>query len=565
MCTDVIRLGSEKMAKKNRWLLGILLCGLLAGCGQKETAPEPETTGQNVTEEAQTETEDLKQEENAEVRELTADEVAYFSEYIKKSENYGFLLSVYDSADEVNLDELFYSGAGIDAGSMTDTDIAAFLKASGQEEIYTDVAHLTTDQLDEFLLKKTGYEYSQMKCPLSWVYSAETDTYYQEAGDTNYTRFDCIGGMAAGDLYTLHVQKTGDGTGYRMEEYELVLRKQGADYQVVSNHLLEKEGLISEQTFEIENEVFGKVTFASYLPAENTELKYADVTFKIIRNGEVLSVLVGMTPDNLRENLQFRSVDAVSFKDYNSDGHKDILIIASYEVISGEKAKSIETEVRIYSGNEYGYYPLEEKLTEDTNSALTEKTIDSILGFLGAGEKDTEEFSEESWKKAYIAFLKKADAEGQWQGYTLIYLDDDDIPELVEVGNSEAVGCKIVNYADGVLKESQLNRLYFSYIEKENLLCNSEGNMDSYYDLVYKLADGVLTPVAAGYYGAEDNSNVQYDENGEPVYQYEWNGKNVSKAEYTQSLNAVYDTSKARVGYLWDELDSADELIEKLR
>ena len=82
-------------------------------------------------------------------------------------------------------------------------------------------------------------------------------------------------------------------------------------------------------------------------------------------------------------------------------------------------------------------------------------------------------------------------------------------------------------------------RLGFSYIERENLLCNSDGNMDHYYDVVYRLENGRLVQAAAGYYGAEDNSAVRYDENQEPVYQYQWNGAVMTREEYNKALNAV--------------------------
>ena len=90
------------------------------------------------------------------------------------------------------------------------------------------------------------------------------------------------------------------------------------------------------------------------------------------------------------------------------------------------------------------------------------------------------------WKQAYISLLQSQDS-GQWHGYNLIYINDDAIPELVEIGIDEATGCNIVSFADGTVNETQLSRLYFSYIERGNLLCNSEGNMDSYYDIVYSM------------------------------------------------------------------------------
>ena len=39
--------------------------------------------------------------------------------------------------------------------------------------------------------------------------------------------------------------------------------------------------------------------------------------------------------------------------------------------------------MRIYSGTEWGYFYLEEDLSEAANSALAELSIESVLGFLG--------------------------------------------------------------------------------------------------------------------------------------------------------------------------------------
>ena len=133
--------------------------------------------------------------------------------------------------------------------------------------------------------------------------------------------------------------------------------------------------------------------------------------------------------------------------------------------------------------------------------------------------------------------------------YDVIYVDDDDIPEIALVGQDEATGTRIMYYADGQVKEEQLSRLYYTYIERENLLCNSEGHMDEYYDVVYSIQNGSMQVVAAGNYGACDNANVQLDANGEPIYQYYWNNKEVSFNQYSQELNAVYDTSKITQDY----------------
>lgn len=315
--------------------------------------------------------------------------------------------------------------------------------------------------------------------------------------------------------------------------------------------------IIRDQTFEVNLNPLGKVTFVSYEP-EAGENSAADARFELKDGDRTIAVLDGVYKDNNREKERFQKVEAVSFPDYNSDGFNDIIIICSYLPMSGTEAG--RSEVRIYSGSESGAFTLEKGLSETADSALAEKTVQSVLGFLGAGKKNE---APAGWKQAYIDYLQAQDIE-EWVGYQLIYLNDDDIPELVKIGNSEAVGCMIAACAGGSVVDNQLNRLYFSYIEKGNLLCNSEGNMDNYYDLVYTMTDGQLSLVASGYYGAKDNSKLEFDENGDPIYQYEWNGKLMSHEEYSRALNAVYDTSKARDGYAWEQYLSREQAIQKI-
>ena len=103
-----------------------------------------------------------------------------------------------------------------------------------------------------------------------------------------------------------------------------------------------------------------------------------------------------------------------------------------------------------------------------------------------------------------------------------------------------------------------------TYIEKENLLCNSEGLIGYYYDNVYSIKDGVLTLIDNGEYWFASEMGDALDENGEPLYEYSWNGTKVSKEEYEQDLRAIYDTDKAKEGYQWDDAYSAEKIIEVL-
>ncbi len=317
--------------------------------------------------------------------------------------------------------------------------------------------------------------------------------------------------------------------------------------------------LIEEQSFSVTLRPLGQVQFASYRPDTSQDL-FADVTFSIEKNGTRLQELPGVFENNCRSNESFLRVDAVSFLDYNQDGYDDIITICSYSMASGPDAAKEYSEIRYYSGSENGAFIFENEMSVAATSALTEISIETAKSFIGVGKG----VSAEPWQQAYIDYLTQESEVESQEGYTLIYLDGDEIPELVEIGDCEAVGCRIVNFSDGAVHVAQLNRLHFSYLEKENLLCNSEGNMDCYYDLVYQIKDGELTLLAEGYYGAEDNSNVQYDEEGNPIYRYEWEGVEMSREDYEKALNAIYDTSRAKDGHLYGESQSVEEMISLL-
>ena len=70
--------------------------------------------------------------------------------------------------------------------------------------------------------------------------------------------------------------------------------------------------------------------------------------------------------------------------------------------------------------------------------------------------------------------------------------------------------------------------------------------MDVYYDKIYGIQDGQFVLKASGEYGAEDNTSVKMDENGNPIYKYKWNNKEVaSESEYMELLEKSYDIERS--------------------
>ena len=165
--------------------------------------------------------------------ELSDEELNSFTDFVNSIENYGFLLSEYTAPTDVDLYEVFYCGAGISAHSLTDDELEAYEQATDWP-IELDVERLTTAQINDFLIKKTGHSLEEMKKTFTWTYLEKYDAYIFQHGDTNYCSFICTEGKKIDeDIFEIHYipqQEYGVNAGI------LTLKRSGDDYIFVSNH-----------------------------------------------------------------------------------------------------------------------------------------------------------------------------------------------------------------------------------------------------------------------------------------------------------------------------------------
>lgn len=158
-----------------------------------------------------------------------------------------------------------------------------------------------------------------------------------------------------------------------------------------------------------------------------------------------------------------------------------------------------------------------------------------------------------SWHRAYLEYIQNEAGDISRYGrlqeakFQLIYVDDDNVPELWIQGSSMADGSHICTF-DG----QQVNSIFISeygnlqYIERSGYFYTDGGHMDVYWDGVYRIQNGQFVEIARGDFGAQDNANVQLNANGEPIYQYSWNGISTTKQAYQDCLNRTFDFSAAR-------------------
>ena len=167
---------------------------------------------------------------------LTEDELRGFEEYLNRTDNYGFLMSDYQSPEYINLNEVFYSGAGLEQSPLTEEERDMYLKTVGQPELFTDLVRLSTEQIDAFLTEKTGLSLDRMKSGIGWIYLAPFDRYYSEHGDTNMRSFFCPGGEVDGGLY--RIRCLSDGYSQFNLESIVTLKKVSSGYQFLSNEII---------------------------------------------------------------------------------------------------------------------------------------------------------------------------------------------------------------------------------------------------------------------------------------------------------------------------------------
>lgn len=147
------------------------------------------------------------------------------------------------------------------------------------------------------------------------------------------------------------------------------------------------------------------------------------------------------------------------------------------------------------------------------------------------------------WKQAYRDYVQKN--ANDWDKFSLIYVNDDDVPELAVSTGAEAGGCQILTYTGSSVDVLQTYRLAFTYAQRENRLSNSAGHMDYYHDYVYEIQNGCWMRVAygecAGYKEGWSEAQGRYI-----CENYVWNGRETTMEAYLDAYARVYPQQRAK-------------------
>ncbi|MDE6386456.1 MAG: hypothetical protein K2L82_01465, partial [Lachnospiraceae bacterium] len=162
-----------------------------------------------------------------------------------------------------------------------------------------------------------------------------------------------------------------------------------------------------------------------------------------------------------------------------------------------------------------------------------------------------------TWQEAYIDFIHKIHAmslDYDGKGYSLIYVDDDDIPELYIYTGTMATGEFVVTFYDGNIGVMNRERVGLQYMEYGGLLYSTAGNYGFYPCNIYTLEKGKFSEIGTGWYSENiDGENICMD--------YFWEDNPVTETEYEAHIEELIDTSKCIEPSV---LYSKDEILEIL-
>lgn len=162
-------------------------------------------------------------------------------------------------------------------------------------------------------------------------------------------------------------------------------------------------------------------------------------------------------------------------------------------------------------------------------------------------QTESKEEEKEAWKMEYIEYIKGIAQKDSYiydnGKFLFVNINGDDIPEIFYDSGSGYGGSGIITYSNKKVVELHMgNSSYINYIEGKNIFKYSGGHMDVYYDKIYSIDNGEFVLHYSGDYGASDNSNIQFDSDGNLIYNYYWNDVKVSKEEYNNLINETYNS-----------------------
>ena len=406
---------------KRKFLIPLLTTILvLTACG-KDAGSDPDnifesTAGSSAETSAENSNNSDSPDSMANAEPISENEMNEFNDLFSTPEYIGFLKKPFNDPSELDWDVVLESGGGIIDTNISQDEIDAFVKEENQERLYANLWRISKKDLDSYAKSHTGESFDAGNDSFTWRYLEQYDSYYIEKFEMEEPIFfTCVSGEKSGNEYSLRfTTDQPDHYGYNSDRI-INLTKDGDSIIVRSNSIQWEENCNPDQTFDVElvpGE--GPVRFISY-PGDAQN----GVGIAIVKDGKLITSLSTFTSrgDNWG---YFKKLNAVGFFDFNADGVKDIAMIGETDF-----GTNIILAESVPGGSYEDFYDVPEKIEEQYGDSVSIPQIKSFL--MGDNTDCTFGHYEDAYEQ--IANLYHIGSDDVT--FDLIYVDDDDIPELV--------------------------------------------------------------------------------------------------------------------------------------
>ncbi|WP_026505174.1 hypothetical protein [Butyrivibrio sp. NC3005] len=360
-------------------------------------------------------------EDNSPFSKIETTELEKFTSMFNTPEYNGFLAKSFDKAENIDFSRILQNGAGIANTTISDKEKEDYMAAAKVHKIYGSLIAIKKSSLQQYIKEHTNADLQINKNFLgkSWTYVKNSDTYYYSNFSEPENKYTCMSGEKSGNTYKLRFRIDSDKHFGENADRIITLTKDGDKYYVNSNMIQWEDFCDKNQSFETNLGQNEKPCQIFTYQADTTSQKNASIV--IVQDGnKVQDINTLVSKGNDSEYLT--TITGMSFCDYNADGIKDFIVIGKSSF-----GDSLVLEQSISPDFTYEFLP--EASEKIVDSIKAEKTISAVKAVL-LGDKT----SFYDYKEAYSQVIKLSDMssnENTKLQYNLIYIDNDDIPELV--------------------------------------------------------------------------------------------------------------------------------------
>ena len=195
----------------------------------------------------------------------------------------------------------------------------------------------------------------------------------------------------------------------------------------------------------------------------------------------------------------------------------------------------------------------ENNAKNDLETAVTSETADETV-------KSTEATTQaNNWKKQYIEYLKNVDSKN-YGGCEYIYMNNDDIPELMILGSNTAAGNILVTSDNTTIDTKIIASGKMYYAEKSNELYIESGRQGVYAYTIYKISDGKIQEEEVNSYDTSGKTAFVYNR-PKTIQQIIDDLSGETAKTNTETLSAASKTKKAIEGS-WTSYTGNDPSME---